>query len=70
MGLNSGAVIPSMASKLQIGQILGGLQNFEKTQKLLKFKGFILAEKRYKIEASYTAEIVKVICSFLAVLLT
>ena len=32
MGLNSGAVIPSMARKLQIGQILRKLQNFEKTQ--------------------------------------
>ena len=52
MGLNSGAVIPSMALKLQIGQILRGqLQNFEKTQKLLKFKGFILTLKRYKVEA-------------------
>ena len=51
MGLNSGAIIPSMALKLQIGQILRGLQNFEKTQKLLKFKGFILTLKRYKVEA-------------------
>ena len=49
MGLNSGAVIPSMDWKLQIGQILRRLQNFVKTSKLLKCKRFMLAQKRYKI---------------------
>ena len=50
MGLNSGAVIPSMARKLQIGQILRKLQNFEKTQ-IAQIQRIHFSEE--KIQTSY-----------------